>query len=82
MSMELLFLDTSPSHDPVSISSLMKMPPGTYAGKTIDGDDAAILIRKSNPIVEIKVIRTERIILAYEFYSDGTINSYPYHIDL
>lgn len=76
MNMDYIFLDTSPSHDPVSIAVLMKMHTGVYAGKTLSGDDAAILIKDHDPIVTISAVISNDSVHVYEYFSDGTVNEF------
>jgi|Cm827metagenome_2_1110796.scaffolds.fasta_scaffold04613_2 hypothetical protein len=76
MNRKLKELSLNASRDPVSIETLMKMPPGIYIGSTYDGKRAVIKVGERDPIVNIQVSLGGAKVQVTEHYSDGSIREY------
>lgn len=76
MNRKLNELSLNASRDPVSIETLMKMPPGIYIGTTYDGKRAVIKVGERDPIVNIQVSLGGTKVLVTEHYADGSIHEY------
>lgn len=69
-------LSLNASRDPVSIESLMKMPPGIYIGATYEGQRAVIKVCAHDPIVNIQVAIGGVKVHVTEYYADGSVHEY------
>lgn len=76
MNKKLNELSLNASRDPVSIETLMKMPPGIYIGSTYEGKRAVIKVGARDPIVNIQVALGGAKVHVTEHYTDGTVREY------
>lgn len=69
-------LGLNASRDPVSIETLMKMPPGIYIGATSEGQRAVIKVSTRDPIVNVQVAIGDTKVHVTEHYTDGSIHEF------